>query len=157
VLATLESSEVDSNFKTAKSNLTIAQLNYNKAVASSDKEYDFLKAQNNLQTAENQLTNIEATIIVDNNEEDNNIKKAEQTLQDAQEDYDDLYTESISAQSDTTRNKRNTYTDAIDDLRDILTSAQTNLDSIDRIMYFTDKFKISSDTRASIYIGAKNA
>lgn len=156
VLATLESSEVDSSFKTAKSNLTIAQLNYDKAVASTDKEYDLLKAKNTLQTAENQLNTIESTITVDNNDEDNNIKKAEQAVKDAQEDYDDLYNESVNAQSDTTRNKRNTYTDAIDDLRDIVNSVQTNLDSIDKIMYFTDKFKNTSNTRASIYIGAKD-
>lgn len=156
VLATLESSEVDANFKTAKSNLTIAKLNYDKAVASTDKEYDLLKANNTLQTAENNLNNIESTLVVENNEEDNNIKKAEQALKDAQEDYDDLYIESISAKSDTTRNKRNTYTDAIDDLRDIINSTQTSLDSIDKVMYLTDKFKISSDTRVSIYIGAKN-
>jgi hypothetical protein len=80
-------------------------------------------------------------LLVENSDEDNNIKKAEQTLIDAKEDYDDLYNESVSAQSDVTRNKRNTYIDVIDDLRDITNSVQTNLDAIDKIMYITDKFK----------------
>lgn len=155
VLATLESSEVDSSFKTAKSNLAIAQLNYDKAVANVDKAYDLLKARNNLQSAQQALDTIESTLLVANNDEDSAIKKAEQSIKDAQEDYDDLYNESVSAQSDTTRTKRNTYTTAIDNLRDIANSVQTNLDSIDKIMYFTDKFKNGAD-RASIYIGAKD-
>lgn len=156
VLATLESSEVDSSFKTAKSNLTIAQLNYDKAVASADKEYDLLKANNTLQITQNELNSIDATLLVENNEEDNNIKKAEQALLDAQEDYEDLYNESVNAQSDATRNKRNTYIDAVDDLRDIINSVQTNLNSLDKIMYFTDKFSNGDESEELMYIGAKS-
>lgn len=157
VLATLESSDVDSSFKTAKSNLTVAQLNYDKALATTDKEYDLLKAKNTLQTAENQLFNIEATIVVDNNDEDNNITKATQAVVDAQEDYDDLYNESVSAQSDTTRTKRIAYTTAIDDLRDVINNVQSNLDSLDKIMSYTTKFNNNSNTNTSIYIGARNS
>ncbi len=154
VLATLESTDVDASFKTAQSNLTLAKLNYEKIVWLHDKDSDLLKAQNDLITAENNLQNIETTITLTNQEEDNNIAKATQSLKDAKEDYEDLVCNDCSNSDEKLRNQRNTYKAAIEDLRTIANTAQSTLNSLDMIMYFSSTYQNTAwSNEASAYIG----
>jgi multidrug efflux pump subunit AcrA (membrane-fusion protein) len=154
VLATLESTEVDSSLQTARMNLESAQVTYDKLVSNTNKELDLLEANSTLQTAQSNLDTIEQTITLKNHEEDVKIEQAQIEYDDAVEEYKELYTESLSAWSDTARNRKNTYTEAVDTLRDMYNSAQTNSDTIDKVMLYTDKFGIEGT--ASIYLGARD-
>ena len=142
VLATLDSSDLDSIFNAAKSTLSLAQLNYNKAKASENKEFDLLKAQNDLIVAQNNLNNIETTIRIANDEEDNAIEKAEQSVKDAQKRYDDLTCTDCGEAAKDVRNKNNTFGSAVEDIRQTVTSIQSSIDALDKIMYYTDKYRL---------------
>ena len=155
VLATLDSTDLDASFNVAKSNLSLAQLNYNKAKGSENKEFDLLKAQDDLRSAQNNLNTIETTIQIANNEEDNAIAKAEKLVADTKKDYDDLVCENCSSADETVRNKKNTYQDAVQDIKSIINTAQNSIDKLDKIMFFSPKYRLPS-SEASVYIGAND-
>lgn len=155
VLATLDSTDLDATFNAAKSNLSLAKLNYDKALASENKEFDLLKAQDDLRIAQNNLDTIETSIQIANNEEDNTLAKAEKALTDATKEYEDLACENCSSADDNIRNRKNTYQDAVQDIKSMINTAQNNIDKLDKIMFFSPKYRMPS-SEASVYIGAND-
>lgn len=155
VLATIDGASPGADLKAAQSAVALAQASYNNALALEDPESALRDAQITLDKARLSVRDIDTTIDIVNTNEDNAIAKAEQTLKDAQKRYDDLTCEDCSSADDDTRTRRTTYSQAVEYLRQSRHSIQNNLDSLDKIMYYTDKFQLPGQ-EPSQYIWAND-
>lgn len=155
VLASLQTSSLDERLQSAQISLKQAKNNYEKLLSNTNNELDLLKAQSDLQTAKSNLTNIESTILLANNEEDTKIEQTQKDYDDAIEDYNEILKETENGINDSERKHKNSYTTAIDDLKDDYIDIQNSLDDIDKIMFYTNDF--GQEWSATIYIGAKDS
>lgn len=108
------------------------------------------------------MQTIERTITIANQEEDNHIEikqseleKAKLALEKAQKTYDNLNcTESHCINKNSAiRTEQKTYDDAIEDLRNIRVNINGQLDIIDKIMFFSEKYNTHGSMQPSEYIG----
>lgn len=158
VLATLDTSTLDNDLKKARTNLDKAKKEYEKALQNNNSKHVLLKAENELASAKVALNTIEDSIKIANAEEDSAIEKALLTLEKAKKSYDNLNCTGTHCEHQNTiiRTEKKTYEEAVENLRSIRLAIQSQLDAIDKIMYFSFKYNTHGTNTPSEYIGYNN-
>lgn len=142
ILATLDGAAPSADLRAAQSAVDLAQASYNNARTLYNPDKMLREAQLTVNQARSALHNIESTIQIENTQEDNAIAKAQQALKDAQKRYDNLICEECNSADDDIRSKRTNYSQGVEYLRQSKNSIQSNLDSLDKIMFYTEKFQL---------------
>lgn len=167
ILATITTDDLDDQVQQAKINLDDAKQALQDLLDGYNLELEYLQQKSNydaLVLKQQTIDQDQALALLDLQQQietaKQTVKDTEKSYTDVKADYQELLSGSTSATADlalsSTLRKRNTvFQNAVLDLKNIVISIQSSLDSFDQKLQLTDKYKYLDSTSA-LYVGAKD-
>lgn len=158
ILATITTDDLDNTIEQARIDIQNQQTTLDDLLDGYNLELEYLQQKANYDALILKLKTIDQDHVLAMEELLQKIEDAQKTYDDAKDDYDELLSGSNSATADLAlsslmRKRNTTFQNAVLDLKTIISSVQTNLDSFDQKMILTNKYVHSSK---NMYIWAQN-